>query len=80
LSKISGKLFDNELINKDWKMFLLFVSGDINPTVLIVSTIFSPSPKEGALPSQDLDCIKFFSFSLIDGYVSLVMDTEAQRQ
>ncbi|KAG9339608.1 hypothetical protein JZ751_023499, partial [Albula glossodonta] len=38
------------------------------------------SPKEGAPSSQDLDCIKFFSFSLIDGYISLVMDTEAQRQ
>ncbi|TNN51182.1 GATS-like protein 3 [Liparis tanakae] len=31
-------------------------------------------------PSRDLDCIKFFSFSLIDGYISLVMDTEAQRR
>lgn len=30
--------------------------------------------------SQELDCIKFFSFSLIDGYISLVMDTAAQRR
>uniref|UniRef100_A0AAZ3QWP0 Cytosolic arginine sensor for mTORC1 subunit 1 n=3 Tax=Oncorhynchus TaxID=8016 RepID=A0AAZ3QWP0_ONCTS len=49
-------------------------------TTLIDALFYSSSPKEGALPSQDLDCIKFFSFSLIDGYVSLVMDTEAQRQ
>ncbi|XP_038844332.1 cytosolic arginine sensor for mTORC1 subunit 1-like isoform X1 [Salvelinus namaycush] len=49
-------------------------------TTLIDVLFYSSSPKEGALPSQDLDCIKFFSFSLIDGYVSLVMDTEAQRQ
>uniref|UniRef100_A0A4W5LTE8 Cytosolic arginine sensor for mTORC1 subunit 1 n=1 Tax=Hucho hucho TaxID=62062 RepID=A0A4W5LTE8_9TELE len=49
-------------------------------TTLIDVLFYSNSPKEGALPSQDLDCIKFFSFSLIDGYVSLVMDTEAQRQ
>ncbi|XP_029494311.1 cytosolic arginine sensor for mTORC1 subunit 1-like [Oncorhynchus nerka] len=49
-------------------------------TILIDALFYSSSPKEGALPSQDLDCIKFFSFSLIDGYVSLVMDTEAQRQ
>lgn len=43
---------------------------------------FLSSPKEDAqsAQSQDLDCIKFFSFSLIDGYISLVMDTEAQRQ
>ncbi|CAL8344732.1 unnamed protein product [Lota lota] len=39
-------------------------------------------PKEGTPSTADpeLDCIKFFSFSLIDGYISLVMDTEAQRQ
>ncbi|CAB1322325.1 unnamed protein product [Coregonus sp. 'balchen'] len=49
-------------------------------TTLIDVLFYSNGPKEGALPSQDLDFIKFFSFSLIDGYVSLVMDTEAQRQ
>uniref|UniRef100_A0A667ZBE0 Cytosolic arginine sensor for mTORC1 subunit 1 n=1 Tax=Myripristis murdjan TaxID=586833 RepID=A0A667ZBE0_9TELE len=51
-------------------------------TTLIDVLFYSSSPKEGAqsTPSQDLDCIKFFSFSLIDGYISLVMDTEAQRQ
>lgn len=40
----------------------------------------SPKEDEQPSPSQDLDCVKFFSFSLIDGYISLVMDTEAQRQ
>ncbi|XP_054466974.1 cytosolic arginine sensor for mTORC1 subunit 1 [Anoplopoma fimbria] len=51
-------------------------------TTLIDVLFYSNSPKEDAQssPSQDLDCIKFFSFSLIDGYISLVMDTEAQRQ
>ncbi|XP_026177734.1 cytosolic arginine sensor for mTORC1 subunit 1 [Mastacembelus armatus] len=51
-------------------------------TTLIDVLFYSSSPKEDtqSSPSQDLDCIKFFSFSLIDGYVSLVMDTEAQRQ
>ncbi|KAM3868050.1 cytosolic arginine sensor for mTORC1 subunit 1 [Diretmus argenteus] len=51
-------------------------------TTLIDVLFYSNSPKEGAqsTPGQDLDCIKFFSFSLIDGYISLVMDTEAQRQ
>uniref|UniRef100_A0A8C4F3B4 Cytosolic arginine sensor for mTORC1 subunit 1 n=1 Tax=Dicentrarchus labrax TaxID=13489 RepID=A0A8C4F3B4_DICLA len=51
-------------------------------TTLIDVLFYSNSPKEDAQssPSQDVDCIKFFSFSLIDGYISLVMDTEAQRQ
>ncbi|XP_028680077.1 cytosolic arginine sensor for mTORC1 subunit 1 isoform X1 [Erpetoichthys calabaricus] len=30
--------------------------------------------------SLGLDYIKFFSFSLIDGYISIVMDTETQRR
>ncbi|XP_067295602.1 cytosolic arginine sensor for mTORC1 subunit 1 isoform X1 [Pseudorasbora parva] len=49
-------------------------------TTLIDVLFYSNSPKEGASVDQDIECIKFFSFSLIDGYVSLVMDTEAQRQ
>lgn len=51
-------------------------------TTLIDVLFYSSSPKEDvqSSPSQDLDCVKFFSFSLIDGYISLVMDTEAQRQ
>ncbi|XP_030593925.1 cytosolic arginine sensor for mTORC1 subunit 1 isoform X2 [Archocentrus centrarchus] len=51
-------------------------------TTLIDVLFYSSSPKEEpqSSPSRDLDCIKFFSFSLIDGYISLVMDTEAQRQ
>ncbi|XP_044052652.1 cytosolic arginine sensor for mTORC1 subunit 1 [Siniperca chuatsi] len=51
-------------------------------TTLIDVLFYSSSPQEDAQspPSQDLDCVKFFSFSLIDGYISLVMDTEAQRQ
>ncbi|KAE8292013.1 Cytosolic arginine sensor for mTORC1 subunit 1 [Larimichthys crocea] len=51
-------------------------------TTLIDVLFYSNCPKDDAQssPSQDLDCIKFFSFSLIDGYISLVMDTEAQRQ
>uniref|UniRef100_A0A8D3BRC6 Cytosolic arginine sensor for mTORC1 subunit 1 n=1 Tax=Scophthalmus maximus TaxID=52904 RepID=A0A8D3BRC6_SCOMX len=51
-------------------------------TTLIDVLFYSSSPKEEppSSPSPDLDCIKFFSFSLIDGYISLVMDTEAQRR
>lgn len=40
----------------------------------------SPREDEQVSASQELDCIKFFSFSLIDGYISLVMDTAAQRR
>ncbi|XP_019741292.1 cytosolic arginine sensor for mTORC1 subunit 1 isoform X1 [Hippocampus comes] len=51
-------------------------------TTLIDVLFYSGSPKqdEATSPSTDLDQIKFFSFSLIDGYVSLVMDTDAQRR
>ncbi|KAM9394389.1 cytosolic arginine sensor for mTORC1 subunit 1 [Pholidichthys leucotaenia] len=51
-------------------------------TTLIDVLFYSSSPKEDpqSPPNQDLDHIKFFSFSLIDGYISLVMDTNAQRQ
>ncbi|XP_063051465.1 cytosolic arginine sensor for mTORC1 subunit 1 [Engraulis encrasicolus] len=49
-------------------------------TTLIDVLFYSNSPKEETDSSEDLQCVKFFSFSLIDGYVSLVMDTEAQRQ
>nr|XP_055054407.1 cytosolic arginine sensor for mTORC1 subunit 1 [Misgurnus anguillicaudatus] len=49
-------------------------------TTLIDVLFYSNSPKEGASVDQEMECIKFFSFSLIEGYVSLVMDTEAQRQ
>ncbi|XP_030647489.1 cytosolic arginine sensor for mTORC1 subunit 1 isoform X1 [Chanos chanos] len=49
-------------------------------TTLIDVLFYSNNPKEDTSQAQDLECIKFFSFSLIDGYISLVMDTEAQRQ
>ncbi|XP_051960978.1 cytosolic arginine sensor for mTORC1 subunit 1-like [Xyrauchen texanus] len=49
-------------------------------TTLIDVLFYSNSPKEGASVDQNMEGIKFFSFSLIDGYISLVMDTEAQRQ
>lgn len=39
--------------------------------------LFSSKEEEESSSSQD---IKFFSFSLIDGYISLVMDAQAQRR
>nr|XP_049619315.1 cytosolic arginine sensor for mTORC1 subunit 1 isoform X1 [Syngnathus scovelli] len=51
-------------------------------TTLIDVLFYSGSPKEEEVPSpgSGLERIKFFSFSLIDGYVSLVMDTDTQRR
>uniref|UniRef100_A0A669DQK0 Cytosolic arginine sensor for mTORC1 subunit 1 n=1 Tax=Oreochromis niloticus TaxID=8128 RepID=A0A669DQK0_ORENI len=49
-------------------------------TTLIDVLFYSSSPKEDPQSSPSQECVKFFSFSLIDGYISLVMDTEAQRQ
>ncbi|KAG7262684.1 hypothetical protein CRUP_005304 [Coryphaenoides rupestris] len=49
-------------------------------TILIDVLFYSHREGASASPGQEVDCITFFSFSLIDGYVSLVMDTEAQRQ
>lgn len=37
----------------------------------------SPPKEPGA---SDLDSITFFSFSLIEGYISIVMDAETQKQ
>ncbi|XP_047237330.1 cytosolic arginine sensor for mTORC1 subunit 1 isoform X2 [Girardinichthys multiradiatus] len=48
--------------------------------VLFYSNSFSPKEDSESSAGQDSDCIEFFSFSLIDGYISLVMDTEAQRR
>uniref|UniRef100_H3ARL9 Cytosolic arginine sensor for mTORC1 subunit 1 n=2 Tax=Latimeria chalumnae TaxID=7897 RepID=H3ARL9_LATCH len=46
-------------------------------TILIEVLFYSgSSPKD----SRNLECIKFFSFSLIEGYISIVMDTETQKK
>ncbi|XP_077456484.1 cytosolic arginine sensor for mTORC1 subunit 1 [Stigmatopora argus] len=51
-------------------------------TALIDVLFYSGCPEQDqASPlSSDLERIKFFSFSLIDGYVSLVMDADTQRE
>ncbi|NWJ12165.1 CAST1 protein, partial [Crypturellus undulatus] len=38
------------------------------------------SPKEAGAGNQDLDTITFFAFSLIEGYISIVMDVETQKR
>ncbi|NWR80551.1 CAST1 protein, partial [Centropus unirufus] len=37
-------------------------------------------PKEAGASTQDLDSITFFAFSLIEGYISIVMDAETQKR
>lgn len=58
-------------------MFVIFITISIVTEYQICFLLFSPKEEEESPSSQD---IKFFSFSLIDGYISLVMDTQAQRR
>ncbi|XP_062445873.1 cytosolic arginine sensor for mTORC1 subunit 1 isoform X2 [Rhea pennata] len=63
---------------------ILTVAPDMLPsiaTMLIDVLFYSPSlPKEAVPGSQDLDTITFFAFSLIEGYISIVMDAETQKR
>lgn len=44
------------------------------------SAPFCSPPREAGAGSQDLDSITFFAFSLIEGYISIVMDAETQKR
>ncbi|NXC41150.1 CAST1 protein, partial [Penelope pileata] len=61
---------------------ILTVAPDTLPaiaTMLIDVLFYSHSlPKEPG--AQDLDSITFFAFSLIEGYISIVMDAETQKR
>uniref|UniRef100_A0A8V5H674 Cytosolic arginine sensor for mTORC1 subunit 1 n=2 Tax=Psittaciformes TaxID=9223 RepID=A0A8V5H674_MELUD len=63
---------------------ILTVAPDTLPaiaTMLIDVLFYSHSPPwEPGAGSQDLDSITFFAFSLIDGYISIVMDAETQKR
>ncbi|XP_028565731.2 cytosolic arginine sensor for mTORC1 subunit 1 [Podarcis muralis] len=63
---------------------ILSISPDSLPaiaTILIDVLFYSHSPsKEAASASQDLDSITFFAFSLIEGYISIVMDAETKKK
>ncbi|XP_064530653.1 cytosolic arginine sensor for mTORC1 subunit 1 isoform X2 [Pseudopipra pipra] len=63
---------------------VLTVAPDTLPaiaTMLIDVLFYSHSPpREAGAGSQDLDSITFFSFSLIEGYISIVMDAETQKR
>lgn len=46
-----------------------------------LSLLFLPSaPKEAASGSPGPSSITFFAFSLIEGYISIVMDAETQKK
>ncbi|XP_027627417.1 cytosolic arginine sensor for mTORC1 subunit 1 isoform X2 [Tupaia chinensis] len=50
-------------------------------TTLIDVLFYSHSaPKEAASGSSESSCIPFFAFSLIEGYISIVMDAETQKK
>ncbi|XP_053555815.1 cytosolic arginine sensor for mTORC1 subunit 1 [Bombina bombina] len=50
-------------------------------TILLEAVFYShASPKETPTGSADLEYFHFFAFSLIDGYISIVMDTETQKK
>ncbi|NWQ89834.1 CAST1 protein, partial [Burhinus bistriatus] len=63
---------------------VLTVAPDTLPaiaTMLIDVLFYSHSPpREAGAGSQDLDSITFFAFSLIEGYISIVMDAETQKR
>lgn len=48
--------------------------------VLASSCSSRSPPKEPSAGGQDLDSITFFAFSLIEGYISIVMDAETQKR
>ncbi|XP_010718722.3 cytosolic arginine sensor for mTORC1 subunit 1, partial [Meleagris gallopavo] len=61
---------------------ILTVAPDTLPAIatMLIDVLFyshSPPKEPGA---SDLDSITFFSFSLIEGYISIVMDAETQKQ
>ncbi|XP_062999975.1 cytosolic arginine sensor for mTORC1 subunit 1 [Elgaria multicarinata webbii] len=63
---------------------ILSVAPDTLPaiaTILIDVLFYSHSPPKETTPgSQDLDSITFFAFSLIEGYISIVMDAETKKK
>ncbi|XP_017601975.1 PREDICTED: GATS-like protein 3, partial [Corvus brachyrhynchos] len=64
---------------------VLTVAPDTLPAIatMLIDVLFyshSSPPWESATSSQDLDSITFFSFSLIEGYISIVMDAETQKR
>ncbi|XP_060105554.1 cytosolic arginine sensor for mTORC1 subunit 1 isoform X2 [Heteronotia binoei] len=63
---------------------ILSVAPDSLPaiaTILIDVLFYShSSPKETVSSSQDLNSIAFFAFSLIEGYISIVMDAETKKK
>lgn len=44
------------------------------------SSILIPRVKDPMAASDDCGHIRFFSFSLIEGYISLVMDVQTQQR
>ncbi|KAM4707269.1 cytosolic arginine sensor for mTORC1 subunit 1 isoform 1-T1 [Discoglossus pictus] len=60
---------------------ILTLDPDTLPSIstILLDAVFY-SHKEPSTTSEDLECFNFFAFSLIDGYISIVMDTETQKK
>lgn len=50
------------------------------PTQSLSFLSLPSAPKEAASGSPGPSCITFFAFSLIEGYISIVMDAETQKK
>ncbi|NXI60926.1 CAST1 protein, partial [Anseranas semipalmata] len=63
---------------------ILTVAPDTLPAIatMLIDVLFysHSSPREPGAGGQDLDSITFFAFSLIEGYISIVMDAETQKR
>lgn len=55
---------------------------DTLPTIatILMDVMFYSASLKARSADQDLDHIRFFSFSLIDGYISIVVDTQTQKR
>ncbi|XP_069070720.1 cytosolic arginine sensor for mTORC1 subunit 1 [Pleurodeles waltl] len=61
---------------------ILSLNPDMLPAIavtLIEVLFYSHSCQETPSNTRDLESIRFFAISLIEGYISIVMDTEAQK-
>ncbi|XP_077163403.1 cytosolic arginine sensor for mTORC1 subunit 1 isoform X1 [Paroedura picta] len=64
---------------------ILSVAPDSLPAIatILIDVLFyshSSTPKETVPSGQDLNSIAFFAFSLIEGYISIVMDAETKKR
>ncbi|XP_072271374.1 cytosolic arginine sensor for mTORC1 subunit 1 isoform X2 [Pyxicephalus adspersus] len=66
------------------KFCILTLDRDTLPSIstIILEVLFYShiSPRDSPVTSHDTESFHFFAFSLIDGYISIVMDTETKKK